>query len=106
MFLANRWYAAALGAEIGAVPSRARSAGASRVAPHRGGALRLEDRCAHRHAPLSLGTVKGEAIQWLSRFPLRCRGRVRPHTGAGGDPAARQGRGPPRARRMAGLGDR
>ncbi|MCW5773823.1 MAG: aromatic ring-hydroxylating dioxygenase subunit alpha [Rhodospirillaceae bacterium] len=65
MFLTNRWYAAALGAEIGAQPF-ARKICERELVLFRtasGRLAALEDRCAHRHAPLSLGAVKGEAIQ-------------------------------------------
>jgi vanillate O-demethylase monooxygenase subunit len=65
MFLANRWYAAALGAEIGAAPFARKICGRELVLfrTASGRLAALEDRCAHRHAPLSLGVVKGEAIQ-------------------------------------------
>jgi phenylpropionate dioxygenase-like ring-hydroxylating dioxygenase large terminal subunit len=65
MFLANRWYAAALGAEIGAAPFARKICGRDLVLfrTESGRLAALEDRCAHRHAPLSLGAVKGEAIQ-------------------------------------------
>lgn len=65
MFLRDHWYAAALSAEIGAVPF-ARTICGEAVVLFRteGGRLTvLEDRCAHRHAPLSLGTVRGETIE-------------------------------------------
>lgn len=65
MFLANRWYAAALGAEIGPTPFARRICGRDLVLfrTETDRLAALEDRCAHRHAPLSLGAVKGEAIQ-------------------------------------------
>jgi vanillate O-demethylase monooxygenase subunit len=65
MYLANRWYAAALSAEIGAAPFARKICGRDLVLfrTESGRLAALEDRCAHRHAPLSLGTVKGEAIQ-------------------------------------------
>jgi phenylpropionate dioxygenase-like ring-hydroxylating dioxygenase large terminal subunit len=65
MYLANRWYAAALSAEIGAQPFARKICGRDLVLfrTESGRLAALEDRCAHRHAPLSLGTVAGEAIQ-------------------------------------------
>lgn len=65
MYLANRWYAAALITEIGAQPFARRICGRDLVLFRTGSGrlAALEDRCAHRHAPLSLGTVAGEAIQ-------------------------------------------
>jgi vanillate O-demethylase monooxygenase subunit len=65
MFLANRWYAAALGAEIGAAPFARKICNRDLVLfrTESGRLAALEDRCAHRHAPLSLGAVKGETIQ-------------------------------------------
>jgi len=65
MFLANRWYAAALGAEIGAAPFARKICNRDIVLfrTESGRLAALEDRCAHRHAPLSLGAVKGETIE-------------------------------------------
>jgi len=65
VFLENQWYAAALGAEIGAVPFARKICGRDLVffRTESGRLAVLEDRCAHRHAPLSLGAVKGEMIQ-------------------------------------------
>lgn len=65
MHLANRWYAAALSAEIGASPFARKICGRDLVLfrTESGRLAALEDRCAHRHAPLSLGIVRGEAIQ-------------------------------------------
>jgi vanillate O-demethylase monooxygenase subunit len=65
VFLTNRWYAAALGAEIGAQPFARRICGRDVVIfrTASGRLAALEDRCAHRHAPLSLGAVVGETLQ-------------------------------------------
>jgi vanillate O-demethylase monooxygenase subunit len=65
LYLANRWYAAALSAEIGAQPFARKICGRDIVLfrTEAGRLAALEDRCAHRHAPLSLGAVRGEAIQ-------------------------------------------
>jgi len=64
-FLHNQWYAAALSTEIGGTPFPRTICGEDVVLFRTaGGTLAaLEDRCAHRHAPLSLGTVDGEVIQ-------------------------------------------
>jgi len=65
LFLANQWYAASLSAEIGPAPFARKICGRDLVLfrTEAGKLAALEDRCAHRHAPLSLGTVKGETIQ-------------------------------------------
>ncbi len=65
VFLTDRWYAAALSAEIGAVPFARRICGRDIVLfrTEAGRLAALEDRCAHRHAPLSLGAVRGETIE-------------------------------------------
>ena len=64
-FLQDMWYAAALSEEIADQPF-ARTICEEEVVFFRtaaGKAVALEDRCAHRHAPLSLGTVTGDTIQ-------------------------------------------
>jgi vanillate O-demethylase monooxygenase subunit len=65
MYLANRWYAAALSREIGLAPFARKICGRDLVLfrTESGRLAALEDRCAHRHAPLSLGAVKGEVIE-------------------------------------------
>jgi phenylpropionate dioxygenase-like ring-hydroxylating dioxygenase large terminal subunit len=57
--------APALSAEIGATPFARKICERDLVLfrTESGRCAALEDRCAHRHAPLSLGTVKGETIQ-------------------------------------------
>jgi phenylpropionate dioxygenase-like ring-hydroxylating dioxygenase large terminal subunit len=65
MFLHNYWYAAALSAEIADKPF-GRTICGEPIVFFRGadGAIAaLEDRCAHRHAPLSLGTVQNGQIE-------------------------------------------
>lgn len=65
MFLRNYWYAAALTAEITDKPF-GRTICDEPIVFFRtsdGRLAALEDRCAHRHAPLSLGTVRGDAIE-------------------------------------------
>jgi len=64
-FLRNQWYAAALSDEIGAAPFARRICDEAIVffrTPD-GTLAALEDRCAHRHAPLSMGALKGDAIE-------------------------------------------
>jgi vanillate O-demethylase monooxygenase subunit len=64
-FLQNYWYAAALSAEIADRPLGRTICGEPIVFFRAGdGALAaLEDRCAHRHAPLSLGCVRDGEIE-------------------------------------------
>lgn len=64
-FLQNMWYAAALAADIGAAPF-ARTICAEEIVFFRcgdGTVVALEDRCPHRQAPLSLGTVTADRIR-------------------------------------------
>ena len=64
-FLQDMWYAAALSEEIAAAPF-ARTICEEEVVFFRtpaGDVAALEDRCAHRHAPLSLGSVEGDGIR-------------------------------------------
>jgi vanillate O-demethylase monooxygenase subunit len=65
MFLQNYWYAAALSAEIAAKPFGRTICGAPIVffRAANGAIAALEDRCAHRHAPLSLGCVRDGEIE-------------------------------------------
>ncbi len=65
MFLKNYWYAAALPDELGDKPL-ARTICGEPIVLFRtasGAVAALADRCAHRAAPLSLGTVRGESIE-------------------------------------------
>ena len=65
MFLRNAWYVAAWDDEIGPEPL-ARIFLGEPVVLFRAGdgaAVALEDRCCHRHLPLSLGRVVGDEIQ-------------------------------------------
>ena len=64
-FLRDMWYAAALSDEIGGSPFP-RTICDEDVVLYRtpeGAVAALADRCAHRHAPLSLGTVEGDGIR-------------------------------------------
>ena len=65
MFLQNYWYAAALSAEIADKPFGRTICGAPIVffRAANGAIAALEDRCAHRHAPLSLGCVRDGEIE-------------------------------------------
>ncbi len=64
-YLRDQWYAAALAADVGAEPFARTICGEDivffRTADGRIAAL--EDRCAHRHAPLSLGDVVDGSLQ-------------------------------------------
>ena len=64
-FLRNAWYAAAWDHEIGSTPL-ARTILNEKVVLFRGadgGVIALEDRCCHRHVPLSHGKVTGNFLQ-------------------------------------------
>lgn len=64
-FLRDQWYAAALSSDISDTPF-ARTICDEEIVFFRtsgGQVAALEDRCAHRHAPLSLGAVTGDHIQ-------------------------------------------
>jgi vanillate O-demethylase monooxygenase subunit len=64
-FLKNRWYVAALTTEVDDTPLARTIAGQKTVLfrDTKGEIVALEDRCAHRQAPLSLGEVVGDNIQ-------------------------------------------
>jgi vanillate O-demethylase monooxygenase subunit len=64
-FIRNRWYAAALARDIDRKPIQTWVLGEPVVLFRRqsGELAALRDRCAHRHAPLSLGTLIGDEIQ-------------------------------------------
>lgn len=65
MFLRNRWYVAAIADEIGDKPLGRTILGEPMVffRDSSGAPVALEDRCVHRQAPLSLGTVAGDTLQ-------------------------------------------
>lgn len=65
MFLRNAWYIAAWADELGTAPLARRLLGEPVVLfrDAAGGAHALADRCCHRSAPLSLGTVVAEGLQ-------------------------------------------
>jgi vanillate O-demethylase monooxygenase subunit len=65
MFLNNHWYVAASDTEIGRTPLR-RLLLNQPVVMYRtldGKAVALEDRCAHRHLPLSMGRLDGDVLE-------------------------------------------
>lgn len=64
-FLKNSWYAAAWASEIGRKPFPQIMLNEPVVLFRRedGSLIALEDRCPHRRVPLSMGSIKGDAIQ-------------------------------------------
>jgi hypothetical protein len=71
MFLRNAWYVAATDREIGRKPLR-RIIMNEPIVMYRteaGAPVALEDRCVHRHLPLSMGRLEG--AHW--RYPPRRR---------------------------------
>jgi phenylpropionate dioxygenase-like ring-hydroxylating dioxygenase large terminal subunit len=67
MFLKNSWYVAALDHEISRAPMR-RVIMNEPIVFYRtedGTTVALEDRCAHRHLPLSMGKLQGDILQCL-----------------------------------------
>jgi phenylpropionate dioxygenase-like ring-hydroxylating dioxygenase large terminal subunit len=65
MFLRNYWYVAASDAEIGRTPLARTFLGEPVVMfrTEAGAPVALEDRCAHRHLPLSMGKLCGDIMQ-------------------------------------------
>lgn len=65
MFVRNAWYVAALSRDVDRSPQRSRLLGDTLVLYRKktGEVVALRDRCPHRHAPLSLGTLVGDEIQ-------------------------------------------
>ena len=64
-FLKNTWYVAALSPEVGREPKAIRILGEAVVLyrTQAGAAVALEDACPHRKLPLSMGRIKGDAIE-------------------------------------------
>ncbi len=65
MFMENLWYCGALSTEIESLPLR-RVICNEPIVFYRdtsGNPVALEDRCSHRHAPLSKGSIRGDNIQ-------------------------------------------
>jgi phenylpropionate dioxygenase-like ring-hydroxylating dioxygenase large terminal subunit len=65
MFLRNQWYIAAWTHEIGRALLKRRIAGEPIVfyRTEAGRAVAFEDRCPHRHAPLSMGIIVGDKLE-------------------------------------------
>ena len=65
MFLRNYWYVAASAAEVGRKPLGRMILGEPIVffRTEAGEAVAFEDRCAHRHLPLSMGELVGDVLQ-------------------------------------------
>ena len=65
MFVRNAWYVAAWGDELGQTPLSRRLLGDPIVfyRTKAGDVVALDDRCCHRHAPLSKGRVVEDAIR-------------------------------------------
>ena len=66
MFLRNAWYVGAWGTEVGRQKLLRRTLLNEPVVFYRkedGTPVALEDKCAHRHAPLSAGKLVGDAVQ-------------------------------------------
>lgn len=65
MFLRNAWYIAAVDDEVTAKPLARKILGEDVVLWRKsdGSAAAIEDRCCHRHLPLSMGKVIGDNIQ-------------------------------------------
>ena len=66
MFLRNSWYVAAWGNEVGRLTLMRRILLGEPVVLYRradGKPVALEDRCCHRHAPLSAGRVRGDNVE-------------------------------------------
>ena len=63
-FVCDEWYVAAFADEVTRTPLARRILGVPVMLLRRtdGGVMALEDRCAHRSMPLSLGTVDGDSI--------------------------------------------
>jgi vanillate O-demethylase monooxygenase subunit len=67
-FIRNLWYVAAWSHELPAAAPIARVIAAEPLALYRkrdGSVVAFEDRCPHRHAPLSLGRVEGDDLRCL-----------------------------------------
>jgi len=65
MFLRNYWYVAATDAEVGRKPLARTILGEPVVffRTEAGAPVAMEDRCAHRHLPLSMGKLVGDELQ-------------------------------------------
>ena len=92
-FLHNAWYVAALAPEVGRTPRAVTMLSQDIVLYRRedGTPVALEDACPHRKLPLSMGRIKGDAIECgYHGLTFDCSGRC--------IDAATQPRIPPNAR--------
>ena len=66
-FLLNCWYVAAWDYELADAPISRKIAGLSVLFYRKadGAVVALEDRCCHRHAPLSLGRIEGDSVRCM-----------------------------------------
>ncbi len=92
----NFWYPVAVSGSVRKKKTFAATFAGERIALYRGESgtvYALEDRCAHRQVPLSMGVVEGDTLRCLlSRVGLS---RKRPHLA---NTVSAQGRRPPAAR--------
>lgn len=91
MFLNNSWYVAALASKVDRNLLASRLLGQQIVLYRKtsGEVVALRDRCAHRHAPLSLGTLQGDEIQCRYHgFRFDCSGACTRIPGESSVPAA------------------
>ena len=68
MFVKNIWYVAAWSTELGTAKPISRTVIGEPVALYRkadGAVVAMEDRCPHRHAPLSLGRIEGDDLKCM-----------------------------------------
>lgn len=67
-FIKNLWYVAAWSTELDAVKPLGRTVIGEPIALYRkadGAVVAMEDRCPHRHAPLSLGRIEGDDLKCM-----------------------------------------
>jgi len=94
MFLRNFWYVAATDSEVGRKPLARLILGEPIVffRTEDGKPVAFEDRCAHRHLPLSMGKLVGDRLQChYHGLQYDQTGPMRAHSRPGPDPAERQG---------------
>ena len=97
MFIENAWYVAAWDREVGRQNMLRRTLLDIPVVLYRredGAPVALEDRCCHRHAPLSKGKLRGDNVECPYHGLLYDpSGQCIPGSGPDGDPAGREGQG-------------
>ena len=75
----NFWYPVAVSASVRKKKTFAAAFAGERIALYRGDSgtvYALEDRCAHRQVPLSMGVVEGEALRCYHAWAYRGDGRI------------------------------